>query len=66
MDADAEIAWPERFNHDEVSAIQHAMNLRLQDEAAFFAEYQNEPLPEETGTENELTVEVIAGKFNRV
>ena len=43
MDADAAIAWPERFNHDEVSAIQHAMNLRLQDEAAFFAEYQNEP-----------------------
>jgi hypothetical protein len=66
MDTDAEIAWPERFNHDEVSAIQHAMNLRLQDEAAFFAEYQNEPLPEETGTENELTVEVIAGKFNRM
>ena len=23
-------------------------NLRLQDEAAFFAEYQNEPLPEES------------------
>lgn len=36
--------WPERFNHDELSAIQHAMNLKLQDEAAFFAEYQNEPL----------------------
>ena len=66
MDADSEIAWPERFNHDEVSAIQHAMNLRLQDEAAFFAEYQNEPLPEETGTENELTAEEIAAKFNRM
>ncbi|MCA9184759.1 MAG: hypothetical protein R3E01_08995 [Pirellulaceae bacterium] len=38
MDAGAEIAWPERFNHDELSAIQHAMNLRLQDEAAFCAE----------------------------
>ena len=66
MDADAVIAWPERFNHDEASAIQHAMNLRLQDEAAFFAEYQNEPLPQETGTENELTVEEIAAKFNRM
>ncbi len=44
MDAGAVIAWPERYNHDELSAIQHAMNLRLQDEAAFFAEYQNEPL----------------------
>ena len=38
MDAGAEIAWPERYNHDEASAIQHAMNLRLQDEAAFFAD----------------------------
>jgi phage terminase large subunit GpA-like protein len=45
MDEGASIAWPERFNHDELSAIQHAMNLKLQDEAAFFAEYQNEPLP---------------------
>ena len=47
MDAGAVVAWPERYNHDELSAIQHAMNLKLQDEAAFFAEYQNEPLPEE-------------------
>jgi len=66
MDADAVVAWQERFNHDEASAIQHAMNLRLQDEAAFFAEYQNEPLPEETGTEDELTVDQITGKINRM
>lgn len=46
MDAGAEVAWAERFNHDEASAIQHAMNLRFQDEAAFFAEYQNDPLPD--------------------
>ncbi|GIX04615.1 MAG: hypothetical protein KatS3mg114_0484 [Planctomycetaceae bacterium] len=49
MDEGAVVAWSERFNHDELSAVQHAMNLRLQDEAAFFAEYQNEPLPEEIG-----------------
>jgi hypothetical protein len=47
MDEGAVVAWPERFNHDELSAVQHAMNLKLQDEAAFFAEYQNEPLAEE-------------------
>jgi hypothetical protein len=64
MDADAVVA--ERFNHDEASAIQHAMNLKLQDEAAFFAEYQNEPLPEETGTEDELTADQIAAKTNRM
>ncbi len=45
MDAGAVVAWPVRFNYDELSAIQHAMNLKLQDEAAFWAEYQNEPLP---------------------
>ena len=54
MDAGAVIAWPERYNHDELSAIQHAMNLKLQDEAAFLAEYQNEPLPEETPQDDEL------------
>jgi hypothetical protein len=65
LDEGAEIAWPERFNHDEASAIQHAMNLKLQDEAAFFAEYQNEPLPEK-GVEDEglLTADQIAGKLN--
>jgi hypothetical protein len=65
MDEGAIIAWPERFNHDELSAIQHAMNLKLQDEAAFFAEYQNEPLPEEVAQSDELTADQIAGKINR-
>ncbi len=66
MDAGAEIAWPERFNHDELSAVQHAMNLRLQDEAAFFTEYQNEPLPEVSANDDELTADQIAGKVNRM
>ena len=64
MDAGAQVAWPERFNHDEVSAIQHAMNLRLQDEAAFFAEYQNEPLPERAEAGDEITAEQIAARLN--
>ncbi|MCX7670278.1 MAG: phage terminase large subunit family protein, partial [Anaerolineae bacterium] len=66
MDEGAVVAWPERFNHDELSAIQHAMNLKLQDEAAFFAEYQNEPLPEETAESEDLTADQIAGKLNRM
>ena len=57
MDAGLVIAWPVRFNYDELSAIQHAMNLKLQDEAAFWAEYQNEPLPEVQADENELTAD---------
>ena len=65
MDEGAAVAWPERFNHDELSAIQHAMNLRLQDEAAFQAEYQNEPLPEK-GVEDEglLSADEVASKLN--
>jgi Terminase large subunit gpA, endonuclease domain len=66
MDAGALIAWEQRFNHDELSAIQHAMNLKLQDEAAFFAEYQNEPLPEDTADTDELSADQIAGKVNRL
>jgi len=63
MDAGAIVAWPQRFNEDEVSAIQHAMNLRYRDEAAFFAEYQNEPIVEEIGEEM-LTADQIAAKLN--
>lgn len=64
MDAGAIIAWPERFNPDELSALQHAMNLKLQDEAAFMAEYQNQPLPEIKPDEDLLTADQIAAKTN--
>ena len=64
MDQGAVVAWAARYNHDEASAIQHAMNLRLQDEAAFWAEYQNEPLPEDLGNEEQITVDQVAQKLN--
>lgn len=64
MDAGAVIAWPERHNKDELSAIQHAMNLRLQDERAFWAEYQNQPLPQEDGESDQLNADAIAAKTN--
>lgn len=66
MDAGAMVAWESRFNPDELSAVQHAMNLRLRDEAAFFAEYQNDPLPAVVVAEGELTTDQIAGKLSRV
>lgn len=64
LDAGAIVSWKARYNHDEASAIQHAMNLKLQDEAAFWSEYQNEPLPEDIGDESLLSVDEIAGKVN--
>ncbi|XZE35802.1 terminase gpA endonuclease subunit [Pirellulaceae bacterium SH501] len=66
MDEGADVAWKQRFNHDELSAIQHAMNLKLQDEAAFFAEYQNEPLPEETVDADQLTADQVTAKTNNL
>src|SRR5205809_1112917 len=58
--------WPDRFNPDELSAIQHAMNLKLQDESAFWAEYQNEPVPERGPASDLLTAEQICNKLNRL
>jgi hypothetical protein len=63
MDVGSAVAWPQRFNHDEVSALQHAMNLKLRDEPAFFAEYQNEPVAEQTD-EDVLTPDQVATRVN--
>jgi hypothetical protein len=63
MDAGSLVAWPQRYNIDELSAIQHAMNLRLRDEAAFFAEYQNEPIADQAD-EGLLTPDQVAQRVN--
>jgi phage terminase large subunit GpA-like protein len=63
MDEGAVVAWAERHNADELSALQHAMNLKLQDERAFHAEYQNEPLPPAGAVD--LTVEDVMARLNR-
>ena len=66
MDEGAVAAWPARYNPDELSAIQHAMNLRLDDEAAFQSEYQNEPVRLEQGDGPTMTADKIAAKLNGV
>jgi len=63
MDDGAVVAWAARYNPDEASALQHAMNLKFQDEGAFFAEYQNEPL-DTVNEEGVLTADEIAAKTN--
>lgn len=48
MDAGAVVAWPERFDPElEVSGIQAAMNLWIDNRREFLAEYQNEPQDDE-------------------
>ena len=44
MDAGAQVSWADRYNPDELSAIQHAMNLYFRDERSFQSEYQNQPM----------------------
>jgi hypothetical protein len=66
MDAGARVAWEQRFNPDEISAVQNAMNLKFRDEAAFFAEYQNEPLEEKFLGAELLRPEQIAARVNRL
>ena len=66
MDKGAEVGWQARYNEDELSAIQHAMSLHIDDPASFAAEYQNEPL-ETTGDElPTMTAEEIAEKISGV
>jgi hypothetical protein len=43
MDKGARVAWEARHNPDEISALQHIMNLYYRDPETFAAEYQNEP-----------------------
>jgi vacuolar-type H+-ATPase catalytic subunit A/Vma1 len=63
MDAGAAPAWPQRFNIDEISAVQNAMNLKLRDEESFLAEYQNEPRQEKAAAAA-LRPEQILAKLN--
>jgi hypothetical protein len=66
MDEGSQVAWEARHDPDELSAIQHAMNLRLRDERAFFAEYQNEPLPEEDSRPDDLLPDQVMARINRL
>lgn len=64
MDAGFEVSWPERFNHDEISAQQRAMNEFFDDPEGFFSEYQNDPLGSEKVTAGDLKPEMILGRIN--
>jgi hypothetical protein len=66
MDAGSCVAWPERFNPDELSAIQHAMNLRARSEVAFFAEYQNQPLATASDEAALMSAEEICRKLSKI
>ena len=64
MDAGALVAWPERFEPQQLSAVQFAADLRLRDARAFASEYQNQPLPPEEEFGIMVPIELLAGKLN--
>lgn len=65
MDEGSKVAWPERHYSTELTALEHAMNIKLdRGEPAFWAEYQNEPLPEDRAEEDQLTADQIIAKTN--
>lgn len=63
MHRGARVGWPSRKTPDEVSALQHAYNLRFRDEPTFFAEYQNAPLSMATEIPFELKVDDVAARI---
>jgi hypothetical protein len=64
MDAGAKVAWPQRYNEDELSAVQHAMNWRFDmGDEAFNAEFQNEPAGPQVAA-NVLTPKQVSERFN--
>lgn len=65
MDAGARVAWEERYKDEDISALQHAMNLFFEDRAAFFSEFQNEP-EDEVRTTRLVAAETIALKLNNL
>jgi hypothetical protein len=65
MHEGSEVGWPARKTHHEISALQHAYNLRFRDEGTFFAEYQNTPLSTATEVPFELRVDEIAERITR-
>ncbi len=51
MDAGAKVAWPERMEQGEISALQYAYNKKLKNPEQFEAEYQNQPKGESCDVE---------------
>jgi hypothetical protein len=66
MDLGSKVAWESRFDPDELSAIQHAMNILFDRGVdAFWAEYQNRPRKPDTAREDDLTPDKICSRINR-
>lgn len=66
MDEGAAPAWKERFNDDEVSAVQNAMNAFADNKFSFMAEMQSDPLPQNLGNIEELSRADVEKRLNNL
>lgn len=66
MDAGGVAVWPERHNPDELSALQHGMNIRIDRPKAFNSEYQNEPDATDIGAVDDLTQPELQSKLSKL
>jgi hypothetical protein len=64
MDAGSLVAWKDRFEPDELSALQNLMNLWADDPGMFASEHQNEPQDEDQAERWVLTKEEIGNKVS--
>lgn len=64
MDAGCVVAWDEFRKPNELSAIQSAMNLLIDDEDAFWSERQNKPRPIKVGDAKELIAAEVVERLN--
>jgi hypothetical protein len=65
LEVGAEVAWHACKGETDISALQYAMNLKLDlGDEAFFSEYQNAPLKPEVQESDTLSVEFIASCTN--
>jgi hypothetical protein len=65
MDKGSKVGWPARKQSDELSAIQHAYNLRIdRGDAAFASEFQNEPLVDASKADGITVADVLAKPIN--
>ncbi len=67
MDEGASLSWPARFDPEQLSAVQFAMDLYILKPAVFAAEYQNEPLSSlDTNGADPVDPVSVMQKVNRV
>ncbi len=67
MDEGFSVTWEARFDEDEISAIQHAVNLFFKDQGAFYAEAQNDPAAaNEEAVTRRMTVDDFFERRNKI